>query len=194
MKTSFQFALASIGVALLPAASMAEQDCVKLAVSAKHAAAASPAKVLEIVEAELAANPDCACEVVKAAIQGAEADSKTVASIVETAATTVPDKTRQVAQCAVAVAPDALGDVQAIVSRLEPKRAESGNSAKDAKDAKDMAAKPAWNPLDFPGRGPVAPTPGGPPMVPPGLPPGVPPAVVPPVKPPVGSPINRPNQ
>jgi len=192
MKTSLRYALAAAGLALLPAASLADQDCVKLAVSVKHAAAARPAKVLEIVEAELTANPDCACEIVKAAIQGAEADAKTVASIVETAAMAAPDKMRLVSQCAVAVAPDALGDVQAVISRLDPHRGESGHSSKDAKDAKDVAVKPAWNPLDFPGQGPIGPTPGGPPMVPPGLPPGVPPIVVPPVNPPVGTPINRP--
>lgn len=192
MKTSLRHALAVAGIALLPAAAFAEQDCVKLAVSVKHAAAARPAKVLEIVEAELSANPDCACEIVKAAIQGAEADSKTVASIVETAAMTAPDKMRLVSQCAVAVAPDSLGEVQAVISRLDPHRGESGASAKDAKDAKDVAVKPAWNPLDFPGQGPIGPTPGGPPMVPPGLPPGVPPVIVPPVNPPRATPINRP--
>lgn len=185
MKTSLRFALAAAGFGLLAAPSMAAEGCLKLAVSVKHAAAAQPAKVLEIVESEMTANPDCACEIVKAAIQGAEADAKTVASIVETAATAVPEKMRLVSQCAVAVAPDSLGEVQAVMNRLDPNRGEAGYSskgAKDAKDAKDVAVKPAWNPLDFPGQGPVSPTPGGPPAVPvpPGLPPGVPPVITPP--------------
>jgi hypothetical protein len=191
MKTSLRFALVAAGLGLLPASSMAAEDCLKLAVSVKHAASAQPAKVLEIVESEITASPDCACEIVKAAIQGAEADSKTVASIVETAAMAVPEKMRLVSQCAVAVAPDALGEVQSVMSRLDPNRGESSpssKSAKDAKDAKDVAVKPAWNPLDFPGQGPIGPTPGGPPIVPPGLPPGVPPVITPPQ----GTRIDRP--
>jgi len=78
-----------------------------------------------------------------------------------------------------------------VMNRLDPNRGESGYSskgAKDAKDAKDVAVKPAWNPLDFPGQGPIGPTPGGPPMVPPGLPPGVPPVITPPK----GTKIDRP--
>lgn len=189
MKTTSRFALVAACLSIFPATAMAAENCLELAVSVKHAVAAKPSSVLEVVEKEVSANPDCACEVVKAAIQGAEADSKLVASIVETAATAAPEKMRLVSQCAVAVAPEALGDVQAVMSRLDPNLGESGYSSKGAKGAKDVAVKPAWNPLDFPGQGPVGPTPGGPPMIPPGLPPTVPPVITPPVGTPIDLPI-----
>jgi hypothetical protein len=188
MKATFRFALAAAALGMLPATTLAGVDCIKLAVSVKNAAAAQPANVLSLVESQVAENPDCACEVVKAAIQGAEADSKTVAGIVEVAATALPDKMRLISQCAVAAAPESLAEVQAVMNRLNPNRGESGPSAKDASDAKDVAVKPAWNPLDFPGQGPIGPTPGAAPIIPPGLPPGVPPVVTPPI----GTRINRP--
>ena len=178
MKTTFRIALAATALGMLPA--MAEVDCLKLSVSVKHAVAAQPQQVLQIVEKEVAANPDCSCEVVKSAIEGSKADSKTVAAIVETAATVAPDKMRLISQCAVAVAPESLSAVQAVMSRLDPSKGEGSPSAKGGKVA-DVAVKPAWNPLDFPGQGPVGPTPGGPPMLPPGLPPVFPPIIVPPV-------------
>lgn len=191
MKTTSRFALVAACLSVFPATAMAGVDCLELAVSVKHSVAEKPSNVLEVVEKEVSASPDCACEIVKAAIQGSEADSKLVASIVETAATAAPEKMRLVSQCAVAVAPDALGEVQAVMNRLDPNLGESSYSskgAKDAKDAKDVAVQPAWNPLDFPGQGPVGPTPGGPPILPPGLPPTVPPIITPPT----GSPIDRP--
>jgi hypothetical protein len=189
MKTTFQFALVAAALGMLPAASMADVDCLKLAISVKHSVTAQPAKVLEVVEKEITANPDCACEVVKAAIQGAEADASVVAKIVETAATAAPEKMRLISQCAVAVSPESLADVQAVMNRLDPNRGETTYSSKDAKSPKDVAVKPAWNPLDFPGQGPVGPTPGGPPIVPPGLPPTVPPIITPPT----GTPIEVPD-
>ena len=180
MKTSLRIALTALAVGVLPATSMAAVDCLELAVSVKHAVAAQPSNVLEIVEREVSANQDCACEVVKAAILASEADSKVVAKIVEVAATAAPEKMRLVSQCAVAVAPDSLADVQAVMNRLDPNRGDSGYSAKSAKGPKDVAVKPAWNPLDFPGQGPVGPTPGGPPTPPPGNTPSVPPVITPP--------------
>jgi hypothetical protein len=176
---------------MLPAATMAEVDCLKVSVSVKHAVAAKPSAVLEIVEKEVSANPDCACDVVKAAIQSSKADNKTIAAIVETAATSAPDKMRLISQCAVAVAPQALADVQAVISRLEPNKGESGYSSKGGKNPQ-VEVKPAWNPLDFPGQGPVGPTPGGPPALPPGLPPVVPPVIVPPVGTPIDRPVEQP--
>ncbi len=181
MKTTLRFAIAAAVLGSLPAVAVAEQDCLKLAVSVKHAIEANPAAVLEVVEARVSANPGCACEVVKAAIEASKADAKLVAAIVETAATAAPDKMRLVAQCAVAVAPDALANVQSVLNRIDPNKGESGHSAKSAKSPKGpIETAPAWNPLDFPGEGPIGPTPGGPPLLPPGLPPGYPPVITPP--------------
>lgn len=191
MKHTSRLTLAAVSLMISASMSASAVDCLELAVSVKHAAAAKPSAVLELVEKEVAAHPDCACEVVKAAIQGSEADSKTVASIVEVASSAAPDKMRLVSQCAVAVAPESLGEVQAVMNRLDPNRGESGYSSKDAKGAKDVEAKPEWNPLDFPGQGPVGPTSGTAPMID-VLPPGLSPTVPPIVTPPTGTSIDRP--
>ena len=183
MKTTFRFALAAAALGLAPVVATAETDCIALAASVKISVAEKPAEVLQVVEKEVSANPDCACEVVKAAIQASKADAKTVAAIVETAASVAPEKMRLISQCAVAVAPESLADVQAVLSRLDPNRGETSESSKSAKGGKAVVdVKPAWNPLDFPGQG-IGPIPGVQPpgiLLPPGLPPGIPPIITPP--------------
>lgn len=188
MKATFRFAL--LAAALSLPLSAAESNCLEVAVSVKHAVTAQPANVLEIVEKQLSAHPGCECEVVKAAIEAAEADADLVANIVETAISISPDQMRLISQCAVAVAPDSLSQVQAVLGRLDPNKGEVGYSSKDAKSPKaPIEVKPAWNPLDFPGQGPVGPNPGGPggfPVLPPGIPPTVPPVI----NPPEGTPVD----
>ncbi|MEO7101468.1 MAG: hypothetical protein ABI162_19110 [Luteolibacter sp.] len=161
MKKTTCFAVLSALLGALPAFA-AEADCLKLSMSVKQVVAAEQSKVLEIVSSEVAAAPGCACEIVKAAIEGSNANVDTVAAIVESASIAAPEQMRLVSQCAVAVAPDALIKVQAVLAKLDPNLGESGvKSAKSAKaPAGEVAAMP--NPLDFPGQGPVGPTPGGP--------------------------------
>lgn len=156
MKTSVKFTLLSAAFALLAAPAYAAVDCSNLVASVKQAVAAQGADTLQIVEREVTANPDCACEVVKAAIQGSNADAQLVAAIVETAATVAPKHMRLISQCAVAVAPDALASVQAVVAKIDP----AGGTAAtvSSKDAKGGAVAPPkedlyGNPLDFPGSG-----------------------------------------
>jgi len=152
-------------------------DCVAKSAFIKSSVAAEQSKVLEIVSEEVAASPPCACEIVKVAIEASNADSKTVAAIVEAAVIAAPEQMRLIAQCALAVAPDALADVQAVLAKLDPNLGDSG-SAKSSKDSKgvvgEVAAMP--NPLDFPGQGPVGPTPGGPGGL--GIIPNLPPVIV----------------
>lgn len=150
MKKTIYFAITSLALGVMSAS--AAVDCVQLSVSVKNAVAAERASVLEIVTAQINANPGCACEIVKAAIEGANADATTVAAIVEAAAAAAPDQMRLVAQCAVAVAPDALGKVQAVMAKLDPNKGE-GTSAKGGKDAVAEPAPASDNPLDFPGSG-----------------------------------------
>lgn len=159
-KTIFLASLcASLG---LGSASAEDKDCGNVTLSVKAAVAAEQSKVLEIVTNEVSSSPACSCEVVKAAIESSGADVKTVAAIVEAAITAAPDQMRLIAQCAIAVAPDALAEVQAVLARLDPNAGDSGQSAKSAKGEKapigEVAAMP--NPLDFPGKT------GIPPMVP----------------------------
>jgi hypothetical protein len=191
MKITLRFALLSTAFGLLSSsAAVAEVDCLKLAQSVKTAVAADQSLILQVVEKEIAAPPGCACEVVKAAIEGSKADAKLVASIVQTAATAAPQHMRLISQCAVAVAPDALTNVQAVLVKLDPNSGESAPtpSAKDAKAGETVPPVVA-NPLDFPGSGigetavGVGPNPGGPggiPVLPFGPPLTVPPAIAPP--------------
>jgi hypothetical protein len=162
MKQTIFFGVFCSVLAVIPAS--AKVDCLQLSLSVKHAVAAEQSKVLEIVATEVSATPGCACEIVKAAIEGSSAKPATVAAIVETAATAAPEHLRLISQCAVAVAPDALAQVQAVLAKLDPNRGKSGSNAKSAKDAKAPAAEVAAipNPLDFPGQGPSGPIGGGP--------------------------------
>jgi len=131
----------------------AETDCVALSQTVSLEVSAEKAQVLEIVSKHVAAAPNCACEVVKAAIKISEADSQEVAAIVEAAITSAPDQSRLISQCAIATAPDAISDVQAVLAKLDPNSGESSASAKSAKSGKAPAevAEESWNPLDFPG-------------------------------------------
>jgi hypothetical protein len=203
MKKILVFAASSSLLALAQAS--AETDCLQLSHFVKTAVASEPSKVLQLVEEKVSENPACACEVVKAAIEGAVAEPETVSAIVETAITAAPDQMRLIAQCAIAAAPDALTNVQAVLAKLDPNSGESGDSAKSAKGAKSPAGEVAAmpNPLDFPGKGPVRPLfpifppviinpprvtqvnpgppfkPPGPPFTPPGPPTFVPPPFTP---------------
>ena len=205
MKKTVRFALLSAALGLLSSsATFAAVDCVKLALSVKHSVAANPSATLQIVEKQVAANPGCACELVKAAIEGSKADVKLVAAIVETAATVAPEHRRLIGQCAVAVAPDALPNVQAVLAKLEPHQkskplACSKDAMKGSAKGGEVPPVPTSNPLDFPGSGigdppvHVGGNPGGPggfPILPPGLPSFVPPIVTPPIitPPPVTTP------
>lgn len=165
MKKTIGFVVLGAALGMMSAtAETKEVDCLALSVSVKNAVKNEESKVLEIVSKEVAAAPGCACEIVKSAIEASKADVKTVAAIVEAAATAAPEQMRLVSQCAVAVAPDSLAAVQAVMAKLDPNLGE-GSSAKSSKDAKggpagEVASMP--NPLDFPGQGPIGPTPGGP--------------------------------
>jgi hypothetical protein len=160
-----------------------ETDCQGLALSVSLRVRLDESSLLEVVENEVAANPACACEVVKSAIKVSDADVETVVSIVDTAITAAPETIRMVSQCAIATVPDALAGIQELLARYDANRGEGGYSSKSAKSAKgssksakaidsrvpdQVAAMP--NPLDFPNGGPSGPTPGGPggtPLLPP---------------------------
>ena len=185
MKNTMKYALFGAALALITPAYAAAPDCYKVSSTVKKAVVANPGKVLELVSAQVAQNESCACEIVKAAIVASDADKKLVADIVSAAITSAPEKVRIIGQCAVAVAPDALAEVQAVVTKFGANSGDGYSSKggeKGAKDAGDSATPPpvASNPLDFPGSGPEGPTPGGPggfPLFPPGL---QPPVVTPP--------------
>jgi len=125
----------------------------------------NPAEVVAIVAEEAAGHPKDVCEIVKIAIEASSADVPVTARIVEAAALAQPESMRLAAQCAMAVMPDALVEIQALLAKLDPAGG-SGGSDKDAKDAKvaEVASAISPNPLDLP--------PGVPPGIPEIIPPG----------------------
>lgn len=95
-------------LASLSTASAVETElCSSLHASVTKAVSAAPESVLKLVAEQVAANPKCACEIVKAAISAAKADNATVVAIVEAAAAAAPDQLPVVLACAAAVAPQA---------------------------------------------------------------------------------------
>ncbi len=153
-------------------------DCSKVALSVEQQIRLDVAKVLEIVESEVTANPGCSCEIVKTAIKTSEADVKLVVDIVETAITASPENMRMISQCAIATMPEAVAEVQALLARLDPNSGDSdgysSKSSKDSKDSKDakdaevaaIVAPEPPNPLDLPHFfPPVIPPPYNPPPV-----------------------------
>lgn len=162
-----------------------ETNCQNIALSIGQRIKLDRSNVLEIVEMEVKSNPSCACEIVKSAIKATDADNEMVVSILESLISAAPQSMMIATQCAIAAVPEALPNVQALLSKYEANAGESGPSSKSAKDAKDakvanavmpntVAAIP--NPLDFPGLGPIGPARG----IQPGFGP-VPPIIISPV-------------
>ena len=116
MKNIIQCAFLSAMVTLALPAAAEESKCDRVYTVVNKAVAADSDKVLELVKKYVSQNESCACEVVKAAIVASGADKTLVAGIVETAITSAPNQVRIIGQCAVAVAPDALIQVQAVVA------------------------------------------------------------------------------
>ena len=158
MKTTIKYALFGAVLASITPAFADAPDCYKVSVAVKKAVAAQPDKVLELVAAQVGQNESCACEVVKAAIVATDADKALVANIVNAAVTAAPSKLRIIGQCAVAVAPDALAEVQAVVTKMSSNAGDSGYSAKGdekgGEKGKIVVVPPViQNPLDFPNGG-----------------------------------------
>ena len=155
-RAKFQvLAVLLIGTPLIAAES---PDCAKISLSVRASVESNLSDLLEIVAKEVSASPDCACEIVKASIEGSGANADVVASIVESAATASPENMRLIAQCAIATVPDSLAQVQAVLAKLDPNAGESGYSSKSSKSGKggtgDQKADEGDNPLDFPGEDP----------------------------------------
>ncbi|MGC4014118.1 MAG: hypothetical protein QM755_06300 [Luteolibacter sp.] len=113
-------------------------NTVELANRVKLEIKKDPKRLLEIVASEIKKDHEHACEIVKAAIVGSDVENiSTIASIVRTAATVLPESMRLCAQCAVATNPDSLAAVQSVLAELDPATGNKGNGSKDSKDAKD---------------------------------------------------------
>jgi hypothetical protein len=139
-----------ITTALGMVAASAETDCVALSQAVNFEVAAEKARVLEIVTKHVAAAPECACEVVKTAIKASNANKQAVAAIVEAAIISAPAQMRVITQCAIATAPDAASDIQAVLSKIDPNGGETAHTSKSGKAPAEVAEE-SFNPLDFPG-------------------------------------------
>lgn len=151
MKNTLKFALTALLISASSYASADTVDCVKLSQSVKTAVAADSSKVLRIVASNVAANESCACEIVKAAIVGSDADKELVAKIVNTAVLEAPSQIRMISQCAIATAPEAIANIQAVVEKYDAAGGE-GYSEKGVIDPKGPIDPPVDgpNPLDYP--------------------------------------------
>ncbi len=82
-------------------------DCSAAGRKVSASIAKDAAAVLPIVGESLAANEDCTCEIVRAAILAVDSDPEMVRQIVMTALTAVQDRAAEIAECAVTIAPEA---------------------------------------------------------------------------------------
>lgn len=153
MKNTLKLALFGAAFSAMTASGAYAADCAQIAAQVTAAINAAPAKVLETVQSQIVANNGCACEVVRAAILASDADKAAVAEIVRTAILASPDESRLIAQCAVATAPDAIAEVQAVLSSIDPAQGESASAKGGVYAPKGGVPQTEVvdnNPLDFP--------------------------------------------
>jgi len=151
MKKSLLLTLLAVAATSVTFAADASKECSPLSAMVTAEVSAKPSDVLTIVSEKIAANPTCACEIVKAAIAASKADKDLVGQIVFTAVTAAPTEATTVAECAVAVAPEAAETVKAALrSAYSDKNPAGKNAAKNAPQP-----PPADDNADF-GLSPVA--------------------------------------
>lgn len=102
----------------------------------------TPWEFREIVKSATNARPEHTGDVVKTAIITMEADRQTVAAIMESAILGAPSKAKEASHFAVAVAPDAIKEIRAMLKQLSEKGILSQDSIASAFSEN--------NPLDFP--------------------------------------------
>lgn len=113
MKKSLLLTLLAVATVSVSFAAEQAKECTPVSATVTAEVTAKRSDVLTIVSAQIAANPTCACEIVKAAILASKADKDLVGQIVFTAVTAAPTEATTVAECAVAVSPEAAENVKA---------------------------------------------------------------------------------
>jgi hypothetical protein len=117
MKYSTTSAL--LGAALMAASPVAAApDCVSIGTSVEAAVKADNSTVLAVVAARIKEQPDCACDVVKAAIRGTKASNDLTGQIVESAVRAAPSQYKTIVECAVAVNSGAAAEIRAALQRV----------------------------------------------------------------------------
>ena len=96
---------------------MADTDCAPIAKDVSAQITKDPSITLKVLTEALEKNEECACEIVQAAIKASKADSEAVGQIVEAAITTSTSMANTIVECATAVAPDAIDEIEAAYRR-----------------------------------------------------------------------------
>ena len=145
-------------------------DCDDVGAKVKKDVAKAPSRVLVIVDEAISKNESCACEVVKAAIEAADAkkNGALVREIVVTAVNAAQGMAATIAECAVAVSPSSAAEIKSGLSEVF-EGAEGGGknvyySSKGAKEVVDEEPDFAPEPVVISGVyliAPVAPSAGG---------------------------------
>lgn len=96
----------------------AEQKCEKVEEKVAAAIEEEPEKILMIVDEAVTKNEECACAIVKMAIESADADEKLVAQIVTAAIYASTENAAVIAECGIAARPEAAAEVKAALKEV----------------------------------------------------------------------------
>lgn len=121
MKYPTTTAASLLGIALLaatPAFAAEAPDCPALGAAVESAVKQDKSTVLAVVAAKIKEAPDCACDVVKAAIRGTGASNELTGQIVEAAVRAAPAQYKTIVECAVAVNSSAAAEIRAALQRV----------------------------------------------------------------------------
>ena len=120
MKTNIKKTLTGLATLVSLAGLAVAGDCETVGAKVKKDIAKSPEKVLVIVDDAISKNESCACEVVKAAIEAADAEKNNVLvrEIVVTAVSAAQGMAATIAECAVSVSPSSAPEIKAGLSEV----------------------------------------------------------------------------
>lgn len=138
--------LFAFALALTPI--QAEEDCKQVEKIAIERFEDAPKAVFTTIDELLNKFPDCACEVVKAAIRETKASKKKVGEIVEAAIYATPQHMRMIVCCAIAVAPDARDEILKVYEKFAPAEDVEKIGAKCGLSKGKEVLPPLPNPLD----------------------------------------------
>jgi len=105
-----------LGAATLPA--YGDAECDALGKEVKTQISSEPKTILVVVDAAIAKNASCACEIVSAAISLVPDDHEMIREIVATAVAAAPDEAPKIAECAIASAPEASTEIAAALDKV----------------------------------------------------------------------------
>ena len=118
MKNTLTSALLGFTVLAANSVGAAAPDCPAVGAAVETAVKADKSSVLAVVAAKIKETPDCACDVVKAAIRATGASNELTGQIVEAAVRVAPAQYKTIVECAVAVNSDAAAEIRAALQRV----------------------------------------------------------------------------